>query len=119
MEKPNQNFSSLRDEFRALGNNLKSLIHSAWESEERKKFQQELEGGMQELGSALNDMATEFQAGETGQKIRHEVDEFSARVKSGEVEEKARSEILKALKQLNEELEKVSQKFDSGDNAPE
>lgn len=116
MEEPNKNFSSLRDEFRTLASNLKALVQSAWESEERKNLQQELEGGLQELGNALNDMATDFNASETGQKIRHEVDDFSARVRSGEVEEKARSEILKALKQLNEELEKVSQKFDSNDS---
>lgn len=119
MEEPNENISSLRDEFRNLGSHLKALIQSAWESEERKNLQQELEGGMQELGNALNDMAADFQTGETGQKIRQEVDEFSARVRSGEVEDKARSEILKALKQLNAELEKVAQKFDAGDSTPE
>ncbi len=112
MQEPNQNNSSIRDEFRALGDHLKRLVQSAWESEERQKFQQEIEAGMSELGAAFNDLAAEVNRGETGQKIRKEVDDFSARLRSGEVEEKARSEILKALKQLNEELEKASRKFD-------
>jgi hypothetical protein len=115
MQEPNENNSSLRDEFRALGDHLKQLVQSAWESEERQKFQQEIEAGMSELGSTLNDLAAEMKTGETGQKIRQEVDDFSTRVRSGEVEEKARSEILKALKLLNEELEKASQKFDDED----
>lgn len=119
MEEPNQNNNSIRDEFRALGDHLKNLIQSAWESEERIRFQQELEGGMQELGSALNDLAAEVQTGETGQKIRKEVDEFSTRLRSGEVEEKARSEVLQALKRLNEELEKVSRRFGSEDTPSE
>ena len=115
MHEPNQNNSSIRDEFRALGEHLKQFVQSAWGSEERKKFQQEIEAGISELGAALNDLAAEVNAGETGQKIRKEVDDFSARLRSGEVEEKTRSEILKALKRLNEELDKATRKFDDDD----
>jgi hypothetical protein len=111
MNEEKQEHSNLRDEFRTLGQNLKGMINSAWESEERKKLQSEVEAGMRELGNVLNDLATDFQSGEMGQSIRREVDQFSERVRSGEVESKARQEILKALKMLNNELEKASQKF--------
>ena len=47
----NQN-NNLRDEFEALGENLKSMFTAAWESDERKKFQTEIEAGMRELGTA-------------------------------------------------------------------
>jgi hypothetical protein len=101
----------LHDEFINLGRNLKEMFASAWESEERKKLQSELEEGMRELGAALNTMAEDLRASQTGQKLRQEVDEFSERVRSGEVELKAREEIIKVLKALNGELEKAAEKF--------
>jgi uncharacterized protein YukE len=118
-EQNNQESGSLRDEFRNLGNNLKGMVNAAWESDERKKFQAEIEDGMRELGVVLDDLAEEIRTGDVGQKIRHEVDDFSERVRSGEVESKAREEVLKALKTLNTELEKVSEKFSSTEDAEE
>ena len=115
MSEEKHEHSNLRDEFRILGQNLKEMVNSAWESEERKKLQGELEEGMHELGNVLNELATNFQSGEMGQSIRREVDQISERVRSGEVENKARQEILKALKVLNSELEKASQKFSDAD----
>jgi len=113
MSEEKQTHGTLRDEFRALGQNLKEMMNSAWESEERQKLQAELQDGMHELGSVLDEFATNVQSGEVGQTIRREVDDFSERVRSGEFESKARQEILKALKVLNNELEKASAKFSS------
>ncbi|HAY85221.1 MAG TPA: hypothetical protein DCY42_09965 [Chloroflexi bacterium] len=120
MSEEKQTHGTLRDEFRNLGENLKTMLSSAWESEERRKLQGELEEGMRELGHALDNFATEFQSGEVGQTIRREVDQFGERVRSGEVENKARQEILKALQVLNKELEKASDKLsqsEPGDDA--
>ena len=103
--------NNIKDEFQALGENFKALFTSAWESEERKKLQSELEAGMRELGVALNDLAEEIRTSQAGETIRREATDFHERVKSGEVETKAREEIVKALKALNIELEKVSEKF--------
>jgi len=116
MSEEKHEHTSLRDEFRTLGENLKDMVNSAWESEERKKLQGELEEGLHELGRALNDLAANFQSGDVGQSIRREVDQISERVRSGEMENKARQEILKALKVLNAELEKASQKFAEADD---
>jgi hypothetical protein len=111
MSEGNKEYGNLREEFRNLGNNLKVMVNSAWESEERKRLQSELEEGMRELGNVLNELAADFQSGEVGQSLRREVDDLSERIRSGEVENKTRAEILKALKGLNAELEKASENF--------
>ena len=112
MSEQNQKDSgNMRDEFKALGDNLKDVLNAMWESEERKRFQEELEAGMRELGTAMESLADDVRRSEAGQKLREGVDDFSERVRSGEVENKAREEIVKALKMLNEELLKVSEKF--------
>lgn len=102
----NQN-DNLRDEFRALGENLKSIINAAWESEERRKLQEDIEAGMRELGIAMNDFADEIRSSQAGETIRREAADFQERVKSGEVEEKARHEIVKVLQGLNAEISKA------------
>ena len=102
---------SLRDEFQALGENLKAILNAAWESEERKKFQSELEAGMRELGTAMNDFADDIRSSQTGETIRREAADFHERVKSGEVEEKAREEVVKVLQGLNDEINKAVDKM--------
>ncbi len=115
MSEHKQEEYNIRDEFRALGDNLKNILQSAWESEERKKLQGELESGMRELGRALDEAVEDFKAGEVGQNIQREVDQISERVRSGEMEQKTREEILKALKLLNAELEKATAKFEQSE----
>ncbi len=111
METPKNEGNSLKDEFRNLGDNLKKVVGGAWESEERKKLQSEIEDGLRELGDVLNSVADDFHHGEAGQNFRRGVDDFSERVRSGEVESKARQGILHALQSLNAELEKAAERF--------
>ena len=101
----------LKEEFHNLSQNLKKIINTAWESEERKKVQTDIHQGLDELYNAINNMIDEFQVKETGKKVVKEVDDFSERLRSGEVQEQAREGILSALKKMNAELEKASTKF--------
>ena len=110
-EEQTNDTNSLRDEFKALGENLKSIFNAAWESEERKKFQTEVEEGMRELGTAMNDLADDIRSSQAGETIRKEANEFHDRVKSGEVEEKAREEMVKVLQGLNDEIAKAVDKM--------
>jgi len=103
--------NDLRDEFRSLGENLKHVFNSAWESEERKSLQQDIKDGMKELGVVLEGFAEEVRTSDVGESIRKEADEFGERIRSGEVEQKARQGILDALQTLNTELQKASDKF--------
>ncbi|MGD8455308.1 MAG: hypothetical protein PVF83_02900 [Anaerolineales bacterium] len=101
----------LQDEFKNLSQNLKRVINTAWESEERKKVQSDIQDGLDELYLAINKMIDEFKVSETGKKVIEEVDDFSERLRSGEVRDQAREGILTALKKMNIELEKAADKF--------
>lgn len=105
--------SDLRDEFRNLGENLKQLFNSAWESEERQKLQQDIKDGMKEIGEVLDDFAEDVRSSDVGESIRREANDFGERVRSGEVEEKVRQGISDALQALNSELQKATDKFSS------
>jgi phosphoenolpyruvate carboxylase len=97
----------LGNEFRNLGNNLKNIFQTAWESAERKKLQQEIEAGLNELGKSLNQAVTEIKSSPAGQQFKEDARDLHDRVRSGEFESKARSELLSVLHQINEEIQKV------------
>jgi hypothetical protein len=96
------------DELRELGRNLRALLQSAWESDERKKLQGEIETGLNELFSNLSQAAQDFSASPTGQTLKSDIEDLSQRIKTGEVETKVRAEVLNALRAANEGLKNAS-----------
>jgi len=107
----NENKSSSNDvsaELRELGKNLREALRSAWESEERRKFQQEIESGLAELGASLSAAAKDFSSSPTGQTLKSDVDDLRERIRTGEVESKVRSEILEALHKVNNDLKNAT-----------
>jgi tRNA(Glu) U13 pseudouridine synthase TruD len=95
----------LASEFHNLGDNLKRFFVNAWESEQRKTIQSEIEAGLSELGDTLKTTADEIQDSDTGQRIKSEASDFRDRVRDGEVEQKVRSDLTNFLQKLNSELE--------------
>src|SRR5262245_17012264 len=98
----------LPEEFRRLGENLKNAARAALESEESRKLQREIKAGLATLGASLNGVAREVKSGETTQLFKSEVDDFSQRVRSGQVESQIRKEMLAALRSINNELQKMA-----------
>ena len=98
----------LHSELEQLGQNLKAALKTAWESEESRKLQAELKSGMAALEVGLRQAAQEVTAGETGQRLKAEVEDLGQRVKSGQVESQLRKDLLSALRTINSELQKMS-----------
>jgi len=109
-ENPNPQ-PDLAAQFRELGDQLKNMIQSAWDSEESQKFRTELKEGLSELGKVANETVDEFKTSETGQRLKADAEEFKVRVESGEVEAKAREEVSKVLDFINTELGKINQQW--------
>jgi hypothetical protein len=103
--------NDLTSEFRALGDNLKSILKNVWESEETHKLKDEIHAGLTEFGRVTNETVEEFTQGETGQRLKTEAEDLRERIRSGDMEEKARQELLKVLQVINSELEKASTKW--------
>lgn len=98
--------NELVDELKNLGQNLKGVLQAAWESDERRKLQQELQKGMDEFQKAI----ANFESSPTGQKLKSEAHDLSERLRTGEVESKLRDDLLSALRTLNAELTKAAHK---------
>jgi len=110
-----QNEGNISDEFRTLGENLLKALNSVWDSPERKKLQQEIEDGLNQLATTLKSEASTFSESPKGQQLKSEFEDFRQRVRSGETEAKAREELIKALKLINAELDKVTSRWSGTD----
>jgi hypothetical protein len=111
--KPSENKSSnedIGDQLNELGKNLREALRTAWESDERRKLQQDIEEGLANLRDSLNQAAKDFSSSPTGQNLKDDVKDIHERWETGEVGSKVRSEIAEALRTVNKELQKASQK---------
>jgi DNA topoisomerase VI subunit B len=102
--------NEITDELKNLGQNLKGLLQTAWESDERRKLQQEIQKGVNEFQKAVSD----FETSPTGQKLKSDVQDLGERLRAGEVEAKMRGDLLSALRTLNDALAKATTKKDDG-----
>jgi len=103
---PNDNISEQLNE---LGKNLREALQSAWESEERRKLQKEIEDGLANLGASLSQAAKDFSNSPTGESLKEDMKDLQERWRTGEVRSKAHSEIVEALRKVNTELQKATQ----------
>ena len=102
----------LSEEFKALGKELETFLRTLWASEERKRIQSEVESGLVEVGQALETFIRDLQSREEVQELKREMEDVAERFRTGEVQEKARTELLASIRRVNEGLRKASQKFD-------
>ena len=98
---------SLVGEFRRLGLNLVSALQAAWETPERKRFQDEMTQGLSDIGQTINREAEKLASSPTGKQIKTDVEQIGERIRSTETQEKVRSELLKALQTANSEIQNV------------
>jgi hypothetical protein len=108
-QSPDKNSSEdVSAEWQDLGQNLRNVFQNTWESEERRKLQDDIEAGLADFASSINKAVEDFKESPTGQRLKTDVDDFHERVKSGEVEGKAREEVAAVLRSINFELKKVT-----------
>jgi hypothetical protein len=107
MDETSRHESEISAEFRKLGSNLKEALHTAWDSPDRQRLEQEIKTGLREAAEALAGLAGEVVESDTGKKLRSEIESLGDRVKSGELEAKIREDVLAAVRALNAELERA------------
>jgi signal recognition particle GTPase len=98
------------EQLNELGKNLRETLRTAWESDDRRKLQQEIENGLTNLRDSLNQAAKDFSNSQAGQNLKEDVEDLHERWQTGEVGSKVRSEVAEALRTVNKELQKTYQK---------
>lgn len=114
MAEPRDSSNDVVGELKALGENLRLVLQAAWESDERKKLQGEVEAGLSDLVSALQSAGTEFAQSPAGQRLKAEAESLKTRVRDSHAEDRVRDELLSALRKANAELKKAAGKDRTG-----
>lgn len=113
---PNTN---LGDDIRELGKSLGDFFKSAWDSEERKEIEEDLTGALNDVADTFRQLADDISNGETGQQIRAEYEDLKVRVNSGEFKQKAQSELSKAIQNIKNELDKITDSWTPASPPPD
>jgi signal recognition particle GTPase len=115
MTEQSESRSELKDEFRRLGENLSESLKALWEYPETKQFRTEMKDGLIQLGDTLSQAVHDFSESPEGQQLQASVEDLGEKIHSGEVEAKARQELIHALNRINIELEKVKEQLVESD----
>lgn len=103
----------LAAEFENLGKNLKEAFRKLWESEGRKSLQKDLEAGLSRIGESIDQAVEELKDSPTGQRLKSKAGDLQQRLHKGEVGDTLRSDVVKVLRKINEELEKIASQVSS------
>ncbi len=98
---------SLREQFETLGRNLVEALRTAWEAPESRRAREEVITGLNDLGTTLKREAENLAAHPVAQKVQKNVGEVGEKLRTPEVQEKVRKEMIGALQTVNTELQKV------------
>lgn len=112
-----ENKNELIDSLHELGENLKGLFQSAWNSPERQEIKETVNKNLHEVGDTLNKAFSDFSQSPEGQHIKAEVDDLKKRVENGELESQLRTDVLDVLKLINKKFEKASSHWASSEQS--
>lgn len=111
--------ADVSDALRDLGRQFAETIQTAWNSQERKEFEQEVREGVRRFGDEVNKVFTEAKESPTVKKAKEEAQEVRTRVESGEVTRKARGGLVEGLQWLSQELARLAEQFSLPEKEPE
>ncbi|MGI6209068.1 MAG: hypothetical protein ACOYEW_12770 [Anaerolineae bacterium] len=115
MDEQKDVWKELGRQFEELGRTLASTIRSAAENEENRRRFEEIEVSLQRMAEDVSQAVNEAAESPEGQRVRAQVERTAeaARLAGEQALEEARPHIVAALRRLNEELERLSQRLKS------
>ena len=94
-------------ELKQVGQQLRGLFETAWESEKRQELETEFREGISSLGTQIEDLANDISKSEEMARLREEAQEIRDAARTGKLGTAAREEFLKVLRVINSELQKL------------
>ena len=106
------------EELKGLGRQFAETLQSAWNSDERQKFETDVREGMRSFADEVDKVIREARESDAGQRIREETSEVIEKVESTEIGKKARSGLAQGLEWLSTELGKLADRFNITEKDP-
>ncbi len=103
---------SVSDELNRLGRQFSEVIRTTWESEDRKRIQDEIIEGLKRFGDEVAGALNKVAESDTGKQATTQTEKVIADVKESGVAEDVRKGLLQGLDALNRELGKLSERLE-------
>lgn len=106
-------------EFQTLGRTFAEAFETAWNSEERKRVEEEVRAGVQSFASEVDKVIREAKESPTGERMMNEATEVAGKVESSDFGRRALEGISQGLAWMSVEMGKLSEQFILEEKSPE
>jgi len=113
---------SLVEELNRLGNKFAEAVQVAWESDERKKLEQDLKRGLSSLSTNLEDGLRKVSESQQTKEFLDKAEDVAStvadRVQKSKMAQELGDSLLKGLRSLTEQIDKLADELQSKNTPP-
>jgi hypothetical protein len=109
----------LVSEFQNLGRSFAEAFESAWNSEERKRVEQEVREGVQSFADEVDKVIRDAKASPTGERMANEAADIASKVETSDFGRRALEGISQGLAWMSVELGKMAEQFTPPEKSPD
>ncbi|MFL7837659.1 MAG: hypothetical protein ACK2T4_01700 [Candidatus Promineifilaceae bacterium] len=106
-------------EFQSLGRSFAEAFESAWNSEERKRVEDEVRAGVQTFADEVDKVIREAKKSPTGERVAKEAEEMASKVESSDFGRRALEGLAQGLSWMSIEMGRLSEQFRPEEKSPE
>ena len=106
-------------EFQTLGRSFAEAFESAWNSEERKRVEEEVRTGVQTFADEVDKVIREAKNSPTGERVAKEAGDMASKVESSQFGRRALEGLAQGLSWMSVEMGKLADQFAPEEKSPE
>lgn len=106
-------------EFQQLGRAFAEAFESAWNSEERKRVEQEVRTGVQSFADEVDKVVGEARSSPAGERVRAEATDLADKIEKSDIGRRTMEGISQGLAWMSVEIGRLAEQFTPSEKAPE
>ncbi len=106
-------------EFQTLGRAFAEAFESAWNSEERKRVEEEVRAGVESFANEVDKVIRDAKSSPTTERMKNEAGDVANKVESSDLGRRALEGIAQGLSWMSLEMGKLAEQFTPAEKAPE
>jgi uncharacterized protein YukE len=107
------NAQEISEELDKLADAFGRAVQAAWNSEQRKQLQEDLNRGLRTLVDGVEKSLTQFSESEQGQEVREQAGKVVEKVRTSKVTADLQQGLTKGLRAISEEMQEFAQKVEA------
>lgn len=110
------------EEMKRLGQQFALTIERAWNSQERRRVEDEVRQGVRSFADEVDKVLRDVRQSPTTERVKEEASTAKTRIEGSDVTRRAREGVVQGLSWLSEELDKLAKQFtpaESTEKGPE